>query len=91
MTKSYKYCFTAVILFFVLVAQGQSIFTLSGASKGANSYFNFYSPLVTGSQTFSNSIVSSGPVQMLTDTSAVFDTTLSEYDIDSIPEQLVVL
>src|SRR3712207_2755348 len=89
MEKWIKSCLTVVATLLLLTASSQNIGSFSGSKKGNGYNFNFYNPLVSGNKTFTSSIVNSGPVQMLTDTTAIFDSTLMQYDLDSIPEQLI--
>ena len=68
--------------------QGQ-ISSFSGSNRINGNDHSFYNPIIWGSKQFSNGFVSTGPVQLTKDTAAVLDTSILQYDLDSIPAQTV--
>ena len=81
-----------VALFCGINSKAQGIYPFAGMGTGGKMGLSYYSPLVYGNATYSNDLVhtvNSGPVQYLTDTSALWSNTAASLDIDSIPDQMV--
>jgi hypothetical protein len=90
MKAIFTYLVAATMIFFCVKGRAQTISGFTGTGNTNNVNLNYYNALLTGSAKYNNAVITSGLLQQVADTSAVRDSSVAVFDIDSIPVQTII-